>query len=82
MASFARPSILRQVCAAAPSKRVFSTVPAIRPVASSAVREALPKTLQVAAFHASAKKQILPPPKRMLLGDVVETRRSNFWIGS
>ncbi|CAD6441986.1 97e6ab9e-87fa-4773-9ab6-d87fa38f0ac2 [Sclerotinia trifoliorum] len=67
MASFIKPSMLRQTCLAA-SKRNFSTkvsssFPAInKPAARSAfVRDALPGSMRVAAFHASGRQSILPP---------------------
>ncbi|APA09661.1 hypothetical protein sscle_05g044310 [Sclerotinia sclerotiorum 1980 UF-70] len=67
MASLIKPSMLRQTCLAA-SKRSFSTkvsssFPAInKPAVRSAfVRDALPGSMRVAAFHASGRQSILPP---------------------
>ncbi|KAF5871736.1 putative succinate dehydrogenase subunit protein [Botrytis fragariae] len=67
MASFIKPSIIRQTCLAA-SKRNFSTkipsnFPAINKPAgrSTFVRDALPGSMRVAAFHASGRQSILPP---------------------
>jgi len=67
MASLIKTSMLRQTCLAA-SKRNLSTktssaFPAINtPVGRSAfVRDALPDSARVAAFHAAGRQQILPP---------------------
>ncbi|TGO30598.1 hypothetical protein BPAE_0004g00550 [Botrytis paeoniae] len=67
MASFIKPSIIRQTCLAV-SKRNFSTkipssFPAIKKPAgrSTFVRDALPGSMRVAAFHASGRQSILPP---------------------
>ncbi|KAF2839285.1 succinate dehydrogenase-like protein [Patellaria atrata CBS 101060] len=78
MASIARPAVFRQVCTAAPSKRVFSTrttplitsafrtsKPLSRPTPSTIIRETLPK---VASFHATASRPILPPPPQRIQG--------------
>ncbi|RDW73166.1 fumarate reductase respiratory complex transmembrane subunit [Coleophoma cylindrospora] len=73
MASIVRPNVLRQTCAAA-SKRAFSasatsgfpavkSAPSIaaRPALRSAfVKNAIPSSVRVAAFHASGRKAILP----------------------
>ncbi|KAK6612414.1 CybS protein [Botrytis cinerea] len=70
MASFIKPSVIRQTCLAA-SKRNFSTkipssFPAINKPAgrSTFVRDALPGSMRVAAFHASGRQSILPPLPR------------------
>ncbi len=75
MASIFRPTMLRQRCLAAASKRTFSTkltssFPAInKPAASLLTRQvvrsafakdALPGSIRVAAFHASGRRAILP----------------------
>lgn len=79
MASIVRPSMLRQTCLKAASKHAFSTkpaatFPAINKPASSIfskqvarnafAKEALSGSMQVAAFHASGRRPILPPLPR------------------
>lgn len=77
MASIIRPNVLRQVC----SKRVFSTQNTIIPAASKSItsrpailgafaRQSLPSSVRVAAFHASGKQAILPPPRQTIVGTV------------
>ncbi|TKA48777.1 hypothetical protein B0A49_12079, partial [Cryomyces minteri] len=79
MALIARPSLLRQVCTAAPSKRSLSTkafaTPSIHAASTSTIRHApqsvliqntLPGYNSVAAFHAGGRQAILPPlPQRI-----------------
>ncbi|KZF22022.1 mitochondrial succinate dehydrogenase cytochrome b560 subunit D [Xylona heveae TC161] len=65
MASIVRPSLLRQACSAAPTARMLSTRASInasqRIAQPSFVRSAVPTPMKAAAFHASAKRAILPP---------------------
>lgn len=80
MASIVKSTALRQVCSAA-TKRSFSTkltpsFPAVsktsttalsqRAINSAFVRNALPGSMRVAAFHASRRQAILPPLPRKL----------------
>jgi hypothetical protein len=79
MASVVRPTMLRQTCRAAASKRAFSTkLPTtFLPHSQSAsvlsrqtarkafVKDALPGSMRVAAFHASGRQAILPAEPRM-----------------
>jgi hypothetical protein len=80
MASVVRPTILRQACRAASSKRTFSTkLPAsFLPHSKTAsavsrqtsrntfVKDALPRSMRVATFHASGRQAILPAEPRKL----------------
>ncbi|KAF2493833.1 mitochondrial succinate dehydrogenase cytochrome b560 subunit D [Lophium mytilinum] len=77
MASIARPALLRQVCNAAPSRRMASTFagsslkhpsPLTRRPMQSAF--ATPGASRVAAFHASGRRPILPPLPQVVDGDV------------
>jgi len=83
MASIVRPTMLRQTCLAAASKRTFSTkltssFPAISKPASSVlsrqnvrsafVKDALPGSVRIAAFHASGRRPILPPLPQVIDG--------------
>jgi succinate dehydrogenase (ubiquinone) membrane anchor subunit len=79
MASVVRPTLLRQTCLAAASKRAFSTKVSARfptaiskaspssfsksPVRSAFVRDNV-GSIRVAAFHASGRQAILPPLPR------------------
>ncbi|KAF4631985.1 hypothetical protein G7Y89_g6145 [Cudoniella acicularis] len=74
MASIVRPTMLRQTCLKVATKRAFSTkptssFPAInkpasvlsrKTVRSAFVKDALPGSMRVAAFHASGRRPILP----------------------
>ena len=80
MASLVRPTVLRQTCQAAASKRALrtkvstgfsSSKPASSILRSQASRNAfatgaLPGSMRVAAFHASCRRPILPPLPRKL----------------
>ena len=80
MASVIRPGLLKQSSIlAAPSKQVFSRLPLSSPLRSSTIiinSRQSPFTrshnatsiAQVAAFHASARKQILPPGPQVIKG--------------
>ena len=79
MASVVRPTMLRQACRAASSKRAFSTkLPTTflphsqsasvlfrQPARKAFVKDALPGSMRVAAFHASGQQAILPAEPRM-----------------
>jgi hypothetical protein len=77
MAAIARPALLRQVCNAAPTRRMVSTIAGSsfkhasplsrRPMQSAFVRSAIPKA---AGFHASGSRPILPPLPQTVEGDV------------
>ncbi|MBE7180355.1 MAG: hypothetical protein INR71_03940 [Terriglobus roseus] len=69
MASIARPALLRQCRNAAAGSPVASAFASRAPLARSAVRpqfvrDALPGAARVAAFHATGRKDILPPLPR------------------
>jgi succinate dehydrogenase (ubiquinone) membrane anchor subunit len=78
MASFVRPNMLRQSCLSAPFKRTLTTkipgssLPRSRPASIISrqaarnvfVKDALPGSMRVAAFHASSRQLILPPLPR------------------
>lgn len=80
MASVVRPTMLRQTCRAAASKHAFSTKlsQAFRPHTKPAsalsrqaaqnvfLKDVLPGSMRVAAFHASGQQAILPAEPRML----------------
>ncbi|KAH6664091.1 CybS-domain-containing protein [Halenospora varia] len=79
MASIVRPTMLRQTCLKAATKRVFSskptsTFPAINKPASVAsrqtVRSAFAKdaSMRVAAFHATGKRSLLPALPQVIDG--------------
>jgi len=83
MASIVRPTMLRQTCLAAASKRTFSTkltssFPSINKPAASVLsrqvvrsafgKDALPGAIRVAAFHASGRRTILPPLPQVING--------------
>ncbi|TAQ90753.1 hypothetical protein B7494_g921 [Chlorociboria aeruginascens] len=82
MASLVRPAILRQACITSPSKRSLSSkvssFPAITKSASSiisrqSIRSAFANDIrtppaQVAAFHASGRRAILPPLPQVIEG--------------
>ncbi|KAG9230757.1 CybS-domain-containing protein [Amylocarpus encephaloides] len=83
MASIIRPAVFRQSCLNIASKRAFSTkpsptFPAINKQAASIlsknalgnsfVKEVVPKSIQVAAFHASGRRPILPPLPQVIDG--------------
>ena len=78
MASLMRPSVLRQACQApAASQRMLSTLtrtpikpasPLTQHLRPSFVRTALPKSTRIAAFHATQRKQILPPLPQTIEG--------------
>ncbi|TKA66879.1 Succinate dehydrogenase [ubiquinone] cytochrome b small subunit, mitochondrial [Cryomyces minteri] len=83
MALIARPSLLRQVCTAAPSKRSLSTkafaTPSIHAASTSTIRHApqsvliqntLPGYNSVAAFHAGGRQAILPPLPQRIQGTI------------
>lgn len=77
MASIIRPTVLRQSCLAAASKRAYTTkvsssFPAIlsQPTRPAPARQAIksafaPGNVRVAAFHAGGRQQILPAGPRM-----------------
>ncbi|KAF2100201.1 succinate dehydrogenase-like protein membrane anchor subunit [Rhizodiscina lignyota] len=73
MASIARPMLLRQCCNASAARAALrpSTFRSITPLArqplkSQFVRDTLPISSRVAAFHAEGRKAILPPlPQRV-----------------
>lgn len=72
MASFIRPSMLRQVgAAAAPAKRTMAVqaTPSKSVLSSQMARaafrkETVPSAMRVAAFHNTARRDILPPLPR------------------
>lgn len=83
MASIVRPSLLRQTCLAAATKRAFSTkvsssfptaiskpaasVLSRQPIRSAFVRDSIGST-RVAAFHASGRRAILPAGPQSIQG--------------
>uniref|UniRef100_A0A336UJ02 Succinate dehydrogenase [ubiquinone] cytochrome b small subunit n=1 Tax=Botrytis fuckeliana TaxID=380458 RepID=A0A336UJ02_9HELO len=88
MASFIKPSVIRQTCLAA-SKRNFSTkipssFPAINKPAgrSTFVRDALPGSMRVAAFHASGRQSILPPLPHYIANDAAAVPKPSPSHGS
>lgn len=73
MATSFRPSILRQVAAAAaPAKRAYST-PTVRSQFNAQTRPTW--TAQRAAFQTSARRPILPPLPQVINGNVNEPAR-------
>ncbi|KIM98030.1 hypothetical protein OIDMADRAFT_105473 [Oidiodendron maius Zn] len=84
MASVVRPTMLRQTCRAAASKRAFSTKlsQAFRPHTKPAsalsrqaaqnvfLKDVLPGSMRVAAFHASGRQAILPAEPQVIHGNV------------
>ncbi|KFY64203.1 hypothetical protein V497_01787 [Pseudogymnoascus sp. VKM F-4516 (FW-969)] len=80
MASIVRPTVLRQSCLAAASKRAYTTkvsssFPAIlsQPTRPAPARQAIksafaPGNVRVAAFHAGGRQQILPAGPQVIDG--------------
>ncbi|KFY24504.1 hypothetical protein V493_05195 [Pseudogymnoascus sp. VKM F-4281 (FW-2241)] len=80
MASIVRPTVLRQSCLAAASKRTYTTkvsssFPAIlsQPTRPAPARQAIksafaPGNVRVAAFHAGGRQQILPAGPQVIDG--------------
>lgn len=82
MASLAHSGLLRQSLASpAAAQRMFSTVtsssmrqssPLVQQLRPAFARSALPKSTRIAAFHASQRKQILPPLPQKIEGTLNE----------
>ncbi|EPE24632.1 Fumarate reductase respiratory complex transmembrane subunit [Glarea lozoyensis ATCC 20868] len=87
MASIVRPTLLRQSCLKVATKKAFSTkpsptFPAINKPLSSVVskdavrsrfmKEAVPSSMRVAAFHATGRRPILPPLPQSVNGTANE----------
>ncbi|EOA91489.1 membrane anchor subunit of succinate dehydrogenase [Exserohilum turcicum] len=75
MASMMRPTLFRQACAQpTASQRMLSTATSTmnRPLAQQLrpafQRSAIPQSTRVAAFHATQRKQILPPLPQKIVG--------------
>jgi len=79
MASIVRPTIFRQTCLAAASKRTFSTkLSSSFPAITKPITTIIPKktiqnafikdSVRVAAFHASSRRSILPPLPQVIQG--------------